>query len=47
MTIKMTGTSDEIADFFRNLAEHPLEEITVDLSEEYEEDFDRKEEYYD
>lgn len=46
MTIKMTGTPDEIAEKLRSLTEHPLAGIAVDLAD-YEEDYDRKEEYYD
>lgn len=39
MTIKMTGTPEEIADFMRNLTEQPLTEITSELYLDEEDDY--------
>lgn len=46
MTMKMTGTPEEIAEFLRSLTEQPLVEAAAENAD-YEEDYDRKEEYYD
>lgn len=43
MTLKITGTPDEITEFLCGLAHQPLAEVETDFYDDY----DRKEEYYD
>lgn len=43
MTLKITGTTDEVVEFICGLAQQPLAEIETNFCEDY----DRKEEYYD